>query len=248
MSALGRSRYAHNVMSLSLTLQQSPSEKQSEFETLLMQDYQKEFIAFSLHHDVLRFGSFKLKSGRQSPYFFNTGLFNSGFALARLGEFYARAIVASNVEFDLIYGPAYKGIPLGASIAIAFAKLYDRDIPFCFNRKEPKDHGEGGNTLGAPLAGRVLIVDDVISAGTSVGESMAIINDAGAKAVGVMISLDRQERGQGELSAVDDVRQRFGIPVNSILTLVNILEFLNDAHEMDEELAAIANYRALFGV
>jgi orotate phosphoribosyltransferase len=213
-----------------------------------MQDYQKEFITFSLLHNVLRFGSFKLKSGRQSPYFFNTGLFNSGFALARLGEFYARAIVATGVNFDLIYGPAYKGIPLGASIAIAFATLYDRDIPFCFNRKEPKDHGEGGSTLGAPLTGRVLIVDDVISAGTSVAESMAIINEAGATAVGVMISLDRQERGHGELSAVDEVRQRYGIPVNSILTLVNILEFLKEADEMDDEVAAISDYRAQFGV
>jgi orotate phosphoribosyltransferase len=199
-----------------------------------MQDYQKEFIAFAMQHGVLRFGSFKLKSGRQSPYFFNTGLFNSGLALARLGEFYARAIVASGVGFDLIYGPAYKGIPLGSSIAIAFATLYDRDVPFCFNRKEPKDHGEGGATLGAPLAGRVLIVDDVISAGTSVGESMAIINGAGANAVGVMISLDRQERGRGELSAVDDVKQRFGIPVNSILTLVNIIEFLTETDDMSE--------------
>ncbi|MFT4563663.1 MAG: orotate phosphoribosyltransferase [Gammaproteobacteria bacterium] len=213
-----------------------------------MQDYQKEFIAFAMQHGVLRFGSFKLKSGRQSPYFFNTGLFNSGLALARLGEFYARAIVASGVGFDLIYGPAYKGIPLGSSIAIAFATLYDRDVPFCFNRKEPKDHGEGGATLGAPLAGRVLIVDDVISAGTSVGESMAIINGAGANAVGVMISLDRQERGRGELSAVDDVKQRFGIPVNSILTLVNIIEFLTETDDMSEELAAIGSYRAQFGV
>lgn len=212
-----------------------------------MEDYQREFIDFALRHDVLRFGDFTLKSGRQSPYFFNTGLFNSGRALALLGEYYARAIVASGIEFDLIYGPAYKGIPLGAAIAIAFSQLYERDIPFCFNRKETKDHGEGGDTLGAPLSGKVLIVDDVISAGTSVGESMNIIQRAGASAVGVMISLDRQERGQGDTSAIDDVRQRYGIPVKSILTLVNIIEFLDETHKMSEKVKAIAAYRDKYG-
>ena len=212
-----------------------------------MEDYQREFIDFALRHDVLRVGDFTLKSGRQSPYFFNTGLFNSGRALALLGEYYARAIVASGIEFDLIYGPAYKGIPLGAAIAIAFSQLYERDIPFCFNRKETKDHGEGGDTLGAPLSGKVLIVDDVISAGTSVGESMNIIQRAGASAVGVMISLDRQERGQGDTSAIDDVRQRYGIPVKSILTLVNIIEFLDETHKMSEKVKAIAAYRDKYG-
>jgi orotate phosphoribosyltransferase len=212
-----------------------------------MEDYQREFIEFALHHEVLRFGDFTLKSGRQSPYFFNTGLFNSGAALSRLGEFYARAIVASGVEFDLLYGPAYKGIPLGAAIAIAFSQMFDRDVPFCFNRKETKDHGEGGDTLGAPLSGKVLIVDDVISAGTSVGESMNIIQRAGASAAGVMISLDRQERGQADVSAIDEVRQRFGIPVYSILTVVNILEFLDKSHKMDEQVRAITAYRDKYG-
>jgi orotate phosphoribosyltransferase len=212
-----------------------------------MEDYQREFIEFALHHEVLRFGDFTLKSGRQSPYFFNTGLFNSGAALSRLGEFYARAIVASGVEFDLLYGPAYKGIPLGAAIAIAFSQMFDRDVPFCFNRKETKDHGEGGDTLGAPLSGKVLIVDDVISAGTSVGESMNIIQRAGASAAGVMISLDRQERGQADVSAIDEVRQRFGIPVYSILTVVNILEFLDKSHKMDEQVRAIMAYRDKYG-
>ena len=212
-----------------------------------MEDYQREFIEFALHHEVLRFGDFTLKSGRQSPYFFNTGLFNSGAALSRLGEFYASAIVASGVEFDLLYGPAYKGIPLGAAIAIAFSQMFDRDVPFCFNRKETKDHGEGGDTLGAPLSGKVLIVDDVISAGTSVGESMNIIQRAGASAAGVMISLDRQERGQADVSAIDEVRQRFGIPVYSILTVVNILEFLDKAHKMDEQVRAIMAYRDKYG-
>ena len=212
-----------------------------------MHDYQREFIQFALDHDVLKFGDFTLKSGRQSPYFFNTGLFNSGRALARLGEFYARAIVSNDVEFDLLFGPAYKGIPLGSAIAIAFANRLDRDVPYCFNRKEIKDHGEGGQTLGAPLAGRALIVDDVISAGTSVNESMAIIKAAGASAAGVMIALDRQERGQDNSSAVDDIWARHGIRVFSIVTLVNILEFLGETGGRETELAAIQRYREHYG-
>lgn len=212
-----------------------------------MYNYQREFIQFALNYDVLRFGEFKLKSGRQSPYFFNTGLFNSGDALARLGEFYARAIVANKIEFDLIFGPAYKGIPLGAAIAISFARTYERDVPFCFNRKELKNHGEGGTTLGAPLDGRVLIVDDVISAGTSVGESMALIEQSGACAAGVMISLDRQERGHGDLSAVDEVNQRHGIAVKSIVKLVNIVEYLTELGGKRDEITAIANYHARYG-
>ncbi len=212
-----------------------------------MRDYQKDFIEFALHHGVLRFGQFKLKSGRLSPYFFNTGLFSSGVALARLGEFYAHAIVANGIDFDLIFGPAYKGIPLGAAISIAFANNHDLNIPFVFNRKEAKDHGEGGDTFGAPLEGRVLIVDDVISAGTSVGESMAIIERENALPVGVMISLDRQERGSGKLSAVEDVRQRFGIGVYSIVTLVNIVEFLKDAGGWEAEINEITRYRSQFG-
>lgn len=212
-----------------------------------MRDYQREFIQFALDHDVLRFGDFTLKSGRQSPYFFNTGLFNSGRALARLGEFYARAIEANGIEFDLLFGPAYKGIPLGSAIAIAFANHHERDVPVCFNRKEVKDHGEGGQTLGAPLSGRALIVDDVISAGTSVNESMAIISAAGAAAAGVIIALDRQERGQDNRSAVDDIRARHGIRVFSIVTLVDILEFLGETGGRGAELAAIARYRENYG-
>ena len=212
-----------------------------------MHDYQRDFIDFALHHEVLRFGEFELKSGRISPYFFNTGLFNSGIALARLGEFYARAIVEIGIEFDIIFGPAYKGIPLGAAIAISFANYFGRDIPFTFNRKEVKDHGEGGGTFGASLTGRVLIVDDVISAGTSVGESMEIIADGNAEAVGVMISLDRQERGRDQLSAVDDVRRRHGIPVYSIVTLVNIIEYLENKGGFSAEINAIKDYRERFG-
>lgn len=212
-----------------------------------MHDYQREFIQFALDHDVLKFGEFTLKSGRQSPYFFNTGLFHSGRALARLGEFYARAIVSNGVDFDLLFGPAYKGIPLGSAIAIAFANRHDRDVPYCFNRKEIKDHGEGGQTLGAPLSGRALIVDDVISAGTSVNESMAIITAAGAAAAGVMIALDRQERGQDNRSAVDAIRARHGIPVFSIVTIVNILEFLEETGGRDAELTAIERYRKTYG-
>jgi orotate phosphoribosyltransferase len=212
-----------------------------------MQDYQRDFIEFALQHEVLRFGEFKLKSGRMSPYFFNTGLFNSGAALSQLGAFYARAIVASGVDFDLIYGPAYKGIPLGAAVAIAFANTYDRDVPYCFNRKEAKDHGEGGNTLGAPLCGRVLIVDDVISAGTSVNESMAIIELAGASAAAVMISLDRQERGQDNVSAVDDIVRRHGIPVYSIVTVLDIVKFLEESGGNDPEIKAITRYRSQYG-
>ena len=214
----------------------------------MMRDYQREFIEFALSHDVLQFGEFELKSGRLSPYFFNTGLFDSGAALARLGEFYARAIVASAVEFDMLFGPAYKGIPLGSSIAISFANGYNRDIPFCFNRKERKNHGEGGNTIGAPLSGRVLIVDDVISAGTSLTESMSIIDSAGATTVALMISLDRQERGQDKLSAVDEAEQRHGIAVHSIVTVVNVVEFLTATGGQHREIEAINRYRARYSV
>ena len=212
-----------------------------------MQDYQRDFIDFALRHEVLRFGQYELKSGRLSPYFFNTGLFNSGVALARLGEFYAHAIVASGMEFDLIFGPAYKGIPLGAAVAISLADSYHQDVPYCFNRKEEKDHGEGGSTFGAPLVGRVLIVDDVISAGTSIGEAMAIIESKKAQAAGVMISLDRQERGRNKLSATDEVRRRYGIPVHSIVTLVNIIEFLEESGDCGAEIDAITRYRSQYG-
>ena len=213
-----------------------------------MHAYQREFIDFALRRGALRFGQFTLKSGRLSPYFFNTGTFDSGAALSDLGRYYANAIVASGLEFDLLFGPAYKGIPLGAAIAISLYRDHGRDVPFAFNRKEAKDHGEGGNILGSPLQGRVLIVDDVISAGTSVGESMQLIGAAGAQAVGVMISLDRQERGKGELSAAQEVERDHGIPVGRIVGLADILQYLRESGGHEQDMAAIAAYRAQYGV
>lgn len=213
-----------------------------------MHAYQREFIAFALSRGALRFGQFTLKSGRVSPYFFNTGTFDSGAALAELGRYYADAIVAARLQFDLLFGPAYKGIPLGTAIAIALFRDHGRDVPLCFNRKEAKTHGEGGNILGSPLQGRVLIVDDVISAGTSVGESMALIGAAGAQAVGVMISLDRQERGRGTLSAAQEVEREHGIPVGRIVGLADIVDYLREKRGREHELAAIAAYRAEYGV
>ena len=213
-----------------------------------MQSYQREFIEFAVRRGALRFGSFTLKSGRQSPYFFNTGAFDSGAALSELGRAYAAAIIDSGVAFDLLFGPAYKGIPLGAAIAIALYREHGRDVPFCFNRKEAKDHGEGGDLLGAPLHGRVLIVDDVISAGTSVNESMQVIARAGATAAGVMISLDRQERGRGTLSAAQEVEREHGTPVGRIIGLNDVLEYLRDDGDLETEVSAIEAYRREYGV
>ncbi len=212
-----------------------------------MQAYQRTFIEFVLSQQALKFGRFTLKSGRQSPYFFNTGVFDSGRSLARLGASYAAALIEKGPPFDMVFGPAYKGIPLGAALSIALAEQHDRDTPFCFNRKEAKDHGEGGVTLGAPLRGRVLIVDDVISAGTSVNESVALITAAGAAPCGVLISLDRQERGQGTLSAAQEVSARHGIPVISIINLGDILEYLGTLGGREEDMAAIQDYRAQYG-
>lgn len=213
-----------------------------------MRDYQREFLDFAIACNVLRFGEFKLKSGRISPYFFNAGLFNTGGALARLGQFYAAAIQDAGVEFDTLFGPAYKGIPLVATTAIALGDLHGRDLPFCFNRKEAKDHGEGGNIVGAPLAGRVLIVDDVITAGTAVRESMELIQAADAQAVGVTICLDRQERGQGERSAIQEVKANYGIDVISIVSLADLIEYLGERPGMQEPLEAIKAYRDQYGV
>ena len=212
-----------------------------------METYQRSFIEFALAKGALKFGSFKLKSGRQSPYFFNTGVFDTGSSLAHLGEYYAAALAAAEFTFDMLYGPAYKGIPLATAAAIAFAQQYQRDYPLCFNRKEIKDHGEGGMTLGAPLTGRVAIVDDVISAGTSVNESVAIISAAGATPAGVVIALDRQERGQGELSAAQEVLARHRIPVTSIVGLDHILEYLKTSSGLAREMAAIDAYRQTYG-
>lgn len=213
-----------------------------------MQDYQREFIEFALHHRVLRFGEFTLKSGRSSPYFFNTGLFDDGASLARLGRYYAQAIVASGLPFDMLFGPAYKGIPLGTAIAIALADHHRRNLPFAFNRKEVKDHGEGGLIVGAPLRGRVLVVDDVISAGTSVRESARLIDAAGATGAGVAIAVDRQERGTGELSAVQQVERDLGLPVVSIVTLDDLIAYLLERGDSDDHLQRITAYRDRYGV
>jgi orotate phosphoribosyltransferase len=213
-----------------------------------MQAYQREFIDFALQHQVLRFGSFTLKSGRQSPYFFNAGLFNTGGALARLGSYYASAVVDADPAFDMLFGPAYKGIALASTTAIALATGHGRDLPYCFNRKEIKDHGEGGRTLGAPLQGRVLIVDDVISAGTSVNESVTLIREAGATPAGVVIAVDRKERGGGTLSAAQEVRERHGIPVFSIINLDVLVEYLQALPAMQANLEQVSAYRAVYGV
>lgn len=212
-----------------------------------MQPYQEEFIRYAIHCGVLRFGDFTLKSGRRSPYFFNTGLFDTGARLGRLGEFYAEAMLHSNLRADVLYGPAYKGIPLVSATAIALARKTGEEVPFAFNRKEAKDHGEGGSLVGAPLRGSVLILDDVITAGTSVRESVDVIRGAGASPSGVLIALDRQEKGQGETSAVREVEARFRMPVHSIIALNDILEYLETAGR-PEELAAIRQYRAEFGL
>lgn len=210
-------------------------------------DFRQEFIEFSLAQNVLRFGEFKTKAGRMSPYFFNAGLFNDGAALDRLSQFYAKAILASGIAIDALFGPAYKGIPLVAVSALALARE-GRNLPFAYNRKEVKDHGEGGNIIGAPLSGRVLIIDDVISAGTSVRESVEIIRGAGATPCGVVIALDRMERGTGELSAVQEVGRDYGIPVVAVATLDDLMAYLRDRPDFKDYEAAVARYRQQYGV
>jgi orotate phosphoribosyltransferase len=210
-------------------------------------DFRQEFLAFALAKKVLCFGEFKTKAGRLSPYFFNAGLFNDGDSLRRLGEFYAKAITAAGIAFDMLFGPAYKGIPLVAATAAALA-AEGRNVPFCFNRKEEKDHGEGGVTVGAPLGGQVLIVDDVISAGTSVAESVRIITAAGARACAVVIALDRMERGKGTESAVQEVRREFDIAVISIANLDDLMKFLGRDPAMAQQLLAVERYRRQYGV
>lgn len=213
-----------------------------------MQAYQREFIRFAIERGVLRFGSFTLKSGRTSPYFFNAGLFNSGLALAQLGRFYAAAVVESGIAFDVLFGPAYKGIPLAAATAVALAEQHALDLPWCFNRKEAKTHGEGGSLVGAPLEGRVLIVDDVITAGTAIREVMQIIQAQGAQAAGVLIALNREERGQGALSAIQEVERDFAMPVVSIVSLTQVLEYLADNAELKQHLPAVQAYREQYGI
>ena len=213
-----------------------------------MQAYQREFLDFATQIGALRFGQFTLKSGRRSPYFFNTGLFDTGERLFRLSRAYAACIIDSGLRFDLLYGPAYKGIPLAAATSMALAAEFGQDLPFAFNRKEAKDHGEGGLIVGRPLAGRVLIIDDVITAGTSVRESVEIIRHQGAEPAGVVIALDRQEQGADGGSAVAEVRKQFGIPVFSILTLEHLIAFLEGQANSAELLERLRSYRAEFGV
>lgn len=215
-----------------------------------MKPYQRDFIEFAIEQNVLRFGEFTLKSGRVSPYFFNAGLFNSGQALAKLGRFYAAALMEANVPFDVLFGPAYKGIPLATTTAVALFDHHDVDTPYVFNRKEAKAHGEGGSLVGAPLAGKVMIIDDVITAGTAIREVMAIIQEAKAVPAGVLIALDRQERGQGELSAIQEVERDFAMPVVSIVSLNDIMTYLAEqaTPEFAEHLDAVKAYRQQYGI
>lgn len=214
----------------------------------IMQDYQREFIKFAIDQGVLRFGSFTLKSGRTSPYFFNAGLFNDGLALAKLGQFYAQALLDSKINCDVLFGPAYKGIPLASSTAVALADHHQINMPWCFNRKEAKTHGEGGTLVGSALQGNVVIVDDVITAGTAIREVMEIIQQQGASAAGVLIALNRQERGKGELSAIQEVERDFKMPVVSIVSLDQVLQYLAENEELKQHLPAVEAYRAEYGI
>jgi orotate phosphoribosyltransferase len=213
-----------------------------------MRAYQREFLDLALELGVLRFGEFTLKSGRVSPYFFNAGLFSSGYAAAKLSRYYASAIAASEVEFDMLFGPAYKGIPLATLAAAALAEHHDVDVPYAFNRKEAKSHGEGGSIIGAPLAGRVLIVDDVITAGTAIREAHQIITTAGAEVAGIVISLDRQEIGRDSRSAVQEVEQTLETPVISIIRLEDVIDMLEDSTEFNEYLKPVLAYRKKYGI
>lgn len=213
-----------------------------------MEPYQKTFIELALKYQVLQFGEFTLKSGRVSPYFFNAGLFNSGQALAELGDCYAEAVTKSGVRFDVLFGPAYKGIPLAATTSVALAKQHALDKAYCFNRKEAKDHGEGGSLVGAPLKGKVLIVDDVMTAGTAARESIEIIKAEGAEVAGICVAIDRQERGKSERSAIQEIEQDFNIPVVSIIQLDSILSYLEETGENPDTLEAMRKYQAEYGV
>ena len=213
-----------------------------------MKDYQKEFIEFALEKQVLKFGEFTLKSGRTSPYFFNAGLFNTGRDLARLGRFYAAALEDAGIEYDVIFGPAYKGIPIATTTAVALADHHDKDVPYCFNRKEKKAHGEGGTLVGSELKGKIMLVDDVITAGTAIRESMEIIADNGADLSGVLIALDRQEKGKAELSAIQEVERDFGTKVISIVKLADLISYLEAKGTMDEHLVAVKAYRDQYGI
>ncbi|HCG8574812.1 orotate phosphoribosyltransferase [Vibrio parahaemolyticus] len=213
-----------------------------------MKAYQREFIEFALEKEVLKFGEFTLKSGRKSPYFFNAGLFNTGRDLARLGRFYAAALADSGIEFDVLFGPAYKGIPIATTTAVALADHHDIDTPYCFNRKEAKNHGEGGNLVGSALEGRIMLVDDVITAGTAIRESMEIIKANGADLAGVLVAIDRQEKGKGELSAIQEVERDFGCAVISIVSLGDLITYLEEKGNATERLEAVKAYRAEYGI
>ena len=213
-----------------------------------LQNYKKEFIEFAIERNVLRFGEFTLKSGRVSPYFFNAGLFNTGGDLAKLGRYYAAALQAANVDFDVLFGPAYKGIPIATTTAVALSNDYDLDVPYCFNRKEAKTHGEGGNLVGSPLEGKIMLVDDVITAGTAIRESMLLIEQHKASLAGVLIALDRQERGQGELSAIQEVERDFNTQVISIVTLADVVAYLSSLGTNAEAVNSINQYRETYGI
>lgn len=213
-----------------------------------MKPYQKEFIEFALEKQVLKFGEFTLKSGRTSPYFFNAGLFNTGRDLARLGRFYASALEDASIEFDVLFGPAYKGIPIATTTAVALADHHNKDVPYCFNRKEKKEHGEGGNLVGSALEGRIMLVDDVITAGTAIRESMEIIAANSADLAGVLIALDRQEKGKAELSAIQEVERDFNTQVVSIVKLADLITYLEQQGGMDAHLDAVKAYRDSYGV
>ena len=213
-----------------------------------MLDFQRDFIQFSIDSDVLRFGEFTLKSGRRSPYFFNAGLFNTGARLAKLGQFYADAIVNSGVEFDVLFGPAYKGIPLVSAVSIALSEHHGIDKPWVFNRKEAKQHGEGGSLVGASLNGRVLVIDDVITAGTAIRESLELIQSSGASLAAVCVSIDRQEKGRHERSAIQEIEQDHGVQVITIAQLATLIEFLQNETGHADTVAAIEHYQAEYGV
>ncbi|WP_445495644.1 orotate phosphoribosyltransferase [Photorhabdus sp. SF281] len=213
-----------------------------------MKAYQREFIELALKKQVLKFGEFTLKSGRKSPYFFNAGLFNTGRDLALIGRFYAAALLDSGIQCDLLFGPAYKGIPIATTTAVALADHHDIDMPYCFNRKEVKDHGEGGTLVGSPLKGNVVLVDDVITAGTAIRESMEIIKQHNATLAGVMICLDRQERGKGEISAIQEIERDYGCNVFSIITLNDLISYLGSQTEMKDHLDAVKAYREQYGI
>ena len=213
-----------------------------------MKAYQKEFIEFAIEKQVLKFGEFTLKSGRISPYFFNAGLFNTGRDLARLGRFYAAALQDSGIAYDLLFGPAYKGIPIATTTAVALSNDYDLDVPYCFNRKEAKKHGEGGSLVGSELTGKIMLVDDVITAGTAIRESMDIINAHKAELAGVLIALDRQEKGKAELSAIQEVERDYDAKVISIVELADVVSYLETLPEMQQHLESVQTYRQQYGV